>query len=148
MIIALIGESCTGKTTIADILQEETGARLFTGKDYMKLAKNPEEAKKLFKKLLLDEQESKNHIIYVISEVDQMELLPKGSFRILLEADLGTIKKRFSERLKGAMPPPIETMLERKHGMFAQIEYQMKFKTDESDPNEIYRKVSGELWKI
>lgn len=40
MVIALIGESCTGKSTIAEELKKRTNAEIITGKDYIRLAKN------------------------------------------------------------------------------------------------------------
>lgn len=39
MVIALIGESCTGKSTLAGMLKEKLGALVFSGKDYLRLAK-------------------------------------------------------------------------------------------------------------
>ena len=43
--IAIIGESCTGKTTLAQMLKEKLNAQFFAGKDYLRLAKNETIAK-------------------------------------------------------------------------------------------------------
>ena len=40
MVIGIIGESCTGKSTLAKKLQSILGADIYTGKDYLRLAKN------------------------------------------------------------------------------------------------------------
>lgn len=48
MLIAIFGESCTGKSTLADKLSEKANAAVFTGKDYLRLAKNEAIARKLF----------------------------------------------------------------------------------------------------
>ena len=56
-------------------------------------------------------------VIYVISEKDQLALLPDGAFRILVTAELATVKSRFAKRMNGNLPKPVELMLERKHGM-------------------------------
>lgn len=39
MVIALFGDSCTGKATIAAALVQMLSAEIFSGKDYLKLAK-------------------------------------------------------------------------------------------------------------
>ena len=50
MLIAIIGESCTGKSTLADKLKQDFNAAVYTGKDYLRLAKSPSEAETAFKK--------------------------------------------------------------------------------------------------
>lgn len=42
MVIALFGDSCTGKSTIAAALAPSLSAEVFSGKDYLKLALLPE----------------------------------------------------------------------------------------------------------
>ncbi len=46
MLLTLIGESCVGKTTLANALKEAYGAQIFSGKDYLRLAKNEGEDRK------------------------------------------------------------------------------------------------------
>ena len=58
------------------------------------------------------------HIIYVISEKEHLELLPERTFRILVTAELETIKARFAQRMRGNLPAPVAAMLEKKHGCF------------------------------
>lgn len=117
MVIGIIGESCTGKSTLADKLKSLLGAEIYTGKDYSRLAKNEAIAKKLFQKKLEDAV-SGTHIVYVISEKEHLPLLPDGAFRVLVTADLDVIKERFSQRMRGNLPATVATMLERKHGCF------------------------------
>ena len=66
-------------------------------------------------------------MIYVISEPDDLALLPEGAIRILVSADLDTIKERFKARLHGALPAPVENMVESKHGMFDSGTYDYRF---------------------
>lgn len=117
MVIGIIGESCTGKSTLADKLKSLLGAEVYTGKDYLRLAKNEAIAKKLFQKKLEDAV-SGAHIVYVISEKEHLPLLPDSAFRVLVTADLDVIKERFAQRMRGNLPAPVATMLERKHGCF------------------------------
>lgn len=117
MVIGIIGESCTGKSTLAEKLRSLLDAEVYTGKDYLRLAKNDSIAKKLFQKKL-EEAVSGPHIIYVVSEKEHLPLLPDGAWRILVTADLDIIKERFAQRMRGSLPAPVAAMLERNHGCF------------------------------
>ena len=117
MVIGIIGENCTGKSTPAEKLKREFGGRIVTGKDYLRLAKSESEARLLFKKQLADALGGEN-LIYVISEKEHIALLPAGAVRILVTADLDTIKERFRARMHGNLPAPVEKMLTLKHGSF------------------------------
>ena len=117
MVVAIIGESCTGKSTLADQLKKKLAAEVFTGKDYLRLAKNEAIAKKLFEKKLCDAVNG-SHIIYVISEREHLQLLPDGAVRVLMTADLELIQERFAMRMRGNLPAPVKLMLEKKHGCF------------------------------
>lgn len=121
MIIALIGESCTGKSSVAKELEDKLGAYVYSGKDYLRLAKNEVDSKLIFKTLLRNNEESGQIIVYVIAEAEQLALLPKKTIRILFTAPLETIKERFSRRTGGHLPEPLAKSLEKKHGMFDSI---------------------------
>ena len=90
---------------------------VFTGKDYLRLAKNENIAKVMFQKKLSAAVSCEN-IIYVISEKEHLSLLPEGALRILITADLELIKSRFAKRMRGNLPAPVAAMLEKKHGCF------------------------------
>jgi len=117
MLIGIIGESCTGKSTAAEKLAKALSAAVYTGKDYLRLAKNEAIAKKLFVKQL-ENAVSGEDLIYVIAETEHLELIPEGAIRVLMTADLNIIEKRFADRMRGTLPPPVKAMLEKKHGIF------------------------------
>lgn len=125
MLIAIIGENCVGKSTLAAGLNETLQGKIYSGKDYLRLEKNPAMAESAFKTLLKDAVSGEN-ILYLITEKDHLSLLPDGAFRIVLTAELDTIKARFRERMHGYLPPPVEKMLEAKHGMYDNLPCQMK----------------------
>ncbi|MFD2727924.1 hypothetical protein [Enterococcus camelliae] len=127
MIVALIGESCTGKSTLADRLQREKGATVFIGKDYLRMAKNEQEAAKLFTELLA--KPTDQLLVYVISEDSQLHFLPEHAQRIIITADLATKKTRFSKRMNGQLPEPVCRMLERNHGLFDKEAAQLRIDT-------------------
>ena len=117
MVIALFGESCTGKSTLAEKIAAKSSFEIYTGKDYLRLAKNENVAQMMFRKKLSSAVTGEN-IIYVISEKPDLALVPDGAMRILVTADLETIKARFAQRMRGVLPAPVAAMLEKKHGCF------------------------------
>ena len=126
MIIGIIGENCSGKSTLAEKIKAELGAEIVTGKDYLRMAKSESEAVSLFREKLR-RAVSGDNIIYMISDPEHVKLLPDGAIRILVTADLETIKERFRARMRGNLPAPVALMLERKHGMFDSGEYDYRF---------------------
>ena len=125
-VIGIIGENCSGKSTLAEAIQKGIHAEIVTGKDYLRMAKSESEADALFRKKLADAVSGAN-IIYVISEPEQIKLLPDGAVRILVYADIETIKERFKARMHGNLPAPVAQMLERKHGIFDGEVYDYRF---------------------
>ncbi|SDB44530.1 hypothetical protein [Butyrivibrio sp. INlla16] len=117
MVIGIIGENCSGKSTLATEIQNKIGAEVITGKDYLRMAKSESEATALFKEKLCSAVH-KDNIVYVISDAEHIKLLPDDAIKVLVTADIDTIKSRFKERLHGNLPMPVEQMLEKKHGMF------------------------------
>ena len=125
VLIAIIGENCVGKSTLADKLNEKLAAKIYSGKDYLRLEKSPSAAAESFKKLLREALTGEN-IIYLITEKEHLSLLPQGAFKIVLTAELDIIKERFRARMRGNLPLPLEKMLEAKHGMYDDIECDLK----------------------
>ena len=126
MVIGIIGENCSGKSTLAARIRDAVGAEIVTGKDYLRMARSEPEARKLFQEKLKSAVSGSN-IIYVISEPDHLALLPEGAVRILVSADLDTIRERFKARMHGVLPAPVERMLETKHGMFDSGAYDYRY---------------------
>ena len=125
MLIAIIGENCVGKTTLANQINEKLGATVYTGKDYLRLEKSPSAAAEAFKATLKASLEG-NNIIYLITEKEHIQFLPEGAFRIVLTAELEVIKERFKARMRGNLPMPLEKMLDAKHGMYDNLDCNIK----------------------
>ena len=53
-------------------------------------------------------------------------MLPDGAVKIVLTADLETIKERFKARMRGNLPLPLEKMLEANHGVYDAIPCDMR----------------------
>lgn len=142
MVIGIFGESCTGKSTLADKLKESMNAQVYTGKDYLRLEKNEAAAKQSFQAKLREAINGEN-IIYVISEKEHLPLLPDGSIRILVTADLESIKTRFAQRMHGDLPAPVAAMLERKHGSFDMEQHDIHVISGHTSIDDVCRKVAA-----
>ena len=126
MVYGIIGENCSGKSTLAEEIKKTIGAEIITGKDYLRMAKSESEAEILFRKKLENAVNGES-IIYVISEPEHLKLLPKDALRVLVSADIDTIKERFKARMHGNLPAPVAQMLEKKHGIFDTGTYDYRF---------------------
>lgn len=140
MLIAIFGESCTGKSTLASKLAEKMSCEIYTGKDYLRLAKNETVAKVMFQKKLTAAVNGEN-IIYVIAEKEHLMLLPEGAIRILVTAELDTIKTRFAQRMRGNLPAPVAAMLEKKHGCFDSEPHDFHVISGETELDALYAAV-------
>ena len=132
MLVGIFGESCTGKSTLAEKIAASIPCEVFTGKDYLRLARNENIAKVMFQKKLAGAVDGEN-IVYVISETEHLPLLPEGAIRILVTADLETIKTRFAQRMRGNLPGPVTAMLEKKHGCFDNVPYDIHVISGQTD---------------
>lgn len=142
MVIGIFGESCTGKSTLADKLKRSLEAQVYTGKDYLRLAKNEAEAKQIFQQKLCEAVKGGN-IIYVISEKEHLPLLPEECVRVLVTADLESIKMRFAKRMHGNLPDPVAVMLEKKHGCFDKVPHDIHVISGHTDIDDVCGKIAA-----
>ena len=142
MVIGIFGESCTGKSTLAEKIAASFPCEVFTGKDYLRLAKNENIAKVMFQKKMAAAVAGEN-VIYVISEKEHLPLLPEGALRILVTADLETIKSRFSQRMRGNLPAPVASMLEKKHGCFDGESHDFRVISGETDLETVVEQIKA-----
>ena len=141
MVIGIFGESCTGKSTLAEKMTASIPCEVFTGKDYLRLARNENIAKSMFQKKL-QAAVSGEHILYVITEKEHLSLLPEGALRILVTADLERIKSRFAQRMRGTLPAPVAAMLEKKHGCFDAEPHDIHVVSGETDLDAVVEALS------
>ena len=142
MVIGIIGENCSGKSTLADEMKKALHAEVITGRDYLRMAKTEREAIALFKEKLQKAVSGEN-LVYVISEPEHIRLLPDGAVRVLVYADLDTIKARFKARMHGNLPAPVAQMLEKKHGIFDDGVYDYRFDGVNGDAEALVAEIRG-----
>ena len=143
MIIAVIGERCTGKSTVAQKIKAEMNAEVYTGRDYSRLAKNESMAREAFRQLLAENQDTEKIIVYVITEKEHLSLLPEKCVRVLCTASLDDIKSRFAERMNGMLPAPVSQMLERLHGSFDGDDYDLVVDSSAEEQTDVCRELSA-----
>jgi cytidylate kinase len=141
MLICIFGENCTGKSTLSHIICEQIPCQVYSGKDYLRLAKNENIAKTIFQKKLHSAINGEN-IIYIISEKEHLSMIPNGAIRILVTANLEVIKTRFAQRMRGTLPLPVAAMLEKNHGYFDHVPHDFHVISGETDESEILRYLS------
>ena len=142
MVIGIFGESCTGKSTLAKEISKELSCKVFSGMDYLRLAKNEAIAKKVFTNLLNEAIDGEN-IIYVISEREHLSLLPQEAVRILVTAELDMVKSMFAARMGGVLPKPVEMMLEKKHGCFDSERCDIHMESGVNSPEDVILQIKG-----
>lgn len=54
MLYVFVGPSCSGKSTTAEIAGKRTGAQIYSGKDYLRLAKAEGEAWRIFQEKMVE----------------------------------------------------------------------------------------------
>ena len=144
MVIGIIGETCTGKSTLAEEIHKRFGGEIVTGKDYLRLAKSESIAAALFKKKL-NAALTGDTVLYVISGQEPVKFLPEGAVRILVKADLEDIKERFKARMRGNLPAPVALMLERKHGCFDDGVYDYTYDSSRDDLSAFCDRLGNDL---
>ncbi len=150
MLYIFMGPSCTGKSTAADKIKELMEVEVFSGKDYMRMAKNENEAWKLFYDRISNaashKELSKENIIYIITEKEQLNKINtiRGFKQIKFTASLDTIKSRFAQRMRGNLPQPLERMLEKQYAEWKSVTGDITIDTTENnDMAEIARKIEN-----
>lgn len=144
MVIGIFGENCVGKSTVAEYLAPRLNAEVYSGKDYLRMAKGEAAARTAFEEKLRAAVDGEN-VLYVMAEKDQLALLPEKAIRILVTADLETIRERFARRMHGNLPAPVAAMLERKHGSFDAEPHDIHIHSGRTEPEAVWAQVQALL---
>lgn len=121
MLIALIGENCTGKTYLSNMLKQKLGATVYVGNEYLRLASRENDSRQRFSRLLEEASSSPESVIYLINEMPQLSLLPEKCIRVLVTAPMEDIESRFAARMNGILPSAVAYTLRKNHGLFDKV---------------------------
>ena len=70
-------------------------------------------------------------------------MLPEDAVRILVTAELELIKDRFAQRMRGTLPAPVATMLEKKHGCFDAEPHDIHVVSGETDLDTVSMEIAA-----
>lgn len=121
MLYIFMGQSCTGKSTSAEKLKEQINVEIYSGKDYLRMAKNKTEAWNLFydklEKAAATKDKFQQSIIYIITEKEQLNKLSKieRAYKLKFTVPIEIVKSRFTQRMNGKLPQPVEKMIEKQY---------------------------------
>ena len=115
MVVVFMGACCTGKSSVAELIRAKNNIQVITGKDYLRLSSDEEEAWRQF----LGRIENALHtgsdesMIYILDDADKADdlLSIHGVRCVKFSATLDVIKSRYEARLQGALPDVVVKML-------------------------------------
>lgn len=148
MLLIFMGPSCVGKSTVAECFKKDRGMEIYTGKDYLRFAKNENEAWNKFNEKLLEASNNKElsseSIIYIITEKNIIPKLQSLENTIFVKfiADIDIIKERFAKRMNGNLPKPLEKMLETQLGDWKDINSALCVDTTNMESEEIVMEIT------
>jgi chloramphenicol 3-O-phosphotransferase len=148
MLYVFFGPPCSGKSSIAESLKSRIDAEIWTGKDYLRLAKNEQIARKKFITLMAKASSNpsfkNDSLIFVLSDSPEQfpELETLEHKRLIgFSAELNVLKTRFSVRTSGHLPDPVAKMLEKSKQKLDSIECDLRVDTSDSNPTEFVDKI-------
>ncbi|MDD4297986.1 MAG: hypothetical protein PHC69_13690 [Ruminiclostridium sp.] len=147
MLYVFMGPSCSGKSSVARELKSLINIQIYTGKDYLRMAKNEQDAWKVFneelKKASNNKELNSQSIVYITSEkkdVSKIECLD-NAVTIKFTANSEVIKSRFAQRMKGTLPKPVEKMLEQQFSDWENVNAELLVDTGIETPKEAAKKI-------
>jgi hypothetical protein len=147
MVLVLFGPSCSGKSAAALRISQLTGAKVWSGRDYFRLAKNEDQAwAKLLELLAAAAAGStwSESIVYVAGDVGLARCVlgaVPDAIPVRLHADLPTLESRFAPRTGGTVSPGISRMLRRSLEATAEVPSIMTFDTARVSCSEVAGKI-------
>ncbi len=136
-----MGPNCTGKSSVAELIREKTNIQIVTGKDYLRLSNDEEEAWKLFLRninvAIGEKLNSEKSIIYILDDADKVIDLStvKGLKMVKFNASVDAIKKRYETRMQGELPGVVVKMLRLQKSSWDAVP--CKINIDSTKPREI-----------
>lgn len=140
MLFVFMGPSCSGKSTTGEIVGKRTGAKIYSGKDYLRLAKAEGEAWRVFQEKMVEAagHGKEESLIFVCTEKELFDRISvkENIFTVRFTATPEDIKRRFAERMHGNLPKPLEMMLEKQMHLWEGIEAKLLVNSSNESPED------------
>ncbi|SFN71436.1 hypothetical protein [Proteiniclasticum ruminis] len=145
MLFVFMGPSCSGKSTAAEIVGKRTGAKIYSGKDYLRLAKAEGDAWRIFHEKLEEasKPDGEESLIFVCTEKELFDRIrvTENIFTVRFTATPEDIKRRFAERMRGTLPKPLEVMLEKQMHLWEGIEAKLLVDSSSESPEDAAERI-------
>jgi hypothetical protein len=140
MLLVFFGPSCSGKSTVAQIIAERTGATVWAGGDYLRLAKTEPEARKIFLDLLRSAAGKPDlaagSIIFIVTDPGRIDpgIDRNQALTVKFTAHTDALQSRFRKRNGGQLPDGVTDMLDRQLQQARAATADLKFDTSQMHP--------------
>ena len=148
MVVVFMGPICTGKSSVAELIREKTNIQVVTGKDYLRLASDEDEAWKLFlkkvKAAIHADPHSEESLIYILDDSERVyDLIGiKGVRFVKFSATLDAIRDRYEARMQGELPGIVIKMLRSQLDSWDEIACDVNIDSSrERDIKEMHKKL-------
>lgn len=147
MLYIFMGPSCSGKSSTAKELKKLIDVQIYSGKDYLRMAKNENDSWKIFERKLKescdDRELNSQSIVYVISDKKDISKIKfiDDAITVNFIADAEIIKSRFAQRMNGNLPKPIEIMIEKQLSEWKDVTSKLHVDTSTNNAKDIAKKV-------
>jgi len=152
MLLMLFGPSCSGKSTVAGIIAGRTGASVWTGNDYLRLAKTEPLAWDRFIALLEQAARScppsADSVIFIhAGSLPDGRPLPAGPAvrRLRFIASQEVLQARFAPRVGGRVTPAISAMLARAAERTALLPADAEYDTTARSAEDVAAEIMSDL---
>jgi len=138
VVVVFMGPCCTGKSSVAELIREKTNIQVVTGKDYLRLSTNEDEAWELFlnkiETAIHANPHSNDSIIYIMDDAERVEdlLRIRGVQCVKFSATIDAIKDRYEARMQGELPGVVVKMLNRQKEAWDMVECPIKIDSSQT----------------
>lgn len=145
MLFVFMGPSCSGKSTAGEIVGKRTGAKIYSGKDYLRLSKAEGDAWRIFHEKMEEasKPDGEESLIFVRTEKELFDRISvkENIFTVRFTATPEDIKRRFAERMRGNLPKPLEMMLEKQMHLWEGIEAKLLVNSSSESPEDAAERI-------